>query len=146
MSVNTISAGKSLNVVPDKCTIGIDIRTIPGRNHKDIIADFEEIFAGLKSENPKFEAEISVIRQVESLETDNTCDFVRDFCSCLGTDETRAVGFTTDGPHFTSLGAPIVIFGPGKPQLCHKPDEYIEISDLEKAAEDYENIILKFLG
>ena len=146
MSVNTISAGKSLNVVPDKCTIGIDIRTIPGRNHKDIIADFEEIFAGLKSENPKFEAEISVIRQVESLETDNTCDFVRDFCSCLGTDETRAVGFTTDGPHFTSLGAPIVIFGPGKPQLCHKTDEYIEISDLEKAAEDYENIILKFLG
>jgi len=44
------------------------------------------------------------------------------------------------------LGAPVVIFGPGKPQLCHKPDEYIEISDVEKAVEHYKNIILKFLS
>ena len=56
-----------------------------------------------------------------------------------------AVGFTTDGPHFASLDTPVVIFGPGKPQFCHKPDEYIEITDIEKAVEHYKNIILKFL-
>jgi len=39
-----------------------------------------------------------------------------------------------------------VIFGPGKPELCHKPDEYIEISDIEKAIELYKNIILKLLS
>jgi succinyl-diaminopimelate desuccinylase len=146
MSVNTISGGKTLNVVPDKCSIGIDIRTIPGQNNQDIIADLNKIFTRLKSENPRFEAVISVIRQVESLETDSDCVFVRDFCSSLGADETRAVGFTTDGPHFASLGAPVVIFGPGKPHLCHKPDEYIDIADIEKAVENYENLIVRFLG
>lgn len=146
MSVNTITGGKALNVVPDKCSIGIDIRTLPEQNHQDIITDLEKIFAKLKSENPQFDAEVSVIRQVQPLETDGDCDFVKDFCSCLGTNETKAVGFTTDGPHFASLGAPVVIFGPGKPQLCHKPDEYIELSDIEKAVELYKNIILKFLS
>jgi succinyl-diaminopimelate desuccinylase len=146
VSINTILGGKTFNVVPDKCGVGIDIRTIPGQNHQNIVDDIREIFQKLKSENHQFEADVSVVREVQSLETNRNCDFVRDFCTSLGTDETEAVGFTTDGPHFASLGAPVVIFGPGKPHLCHKPDEYIEISDVEKAAGDYENMILKFLG
>jgi len=145
MSVNTISGGKEINVVPDKCEIKIDIRTLPGQNHQEIISDFEKIFARLKQENSQFEASASLVREVGALETDSTCDFVTDFCSAIGRTETKAVGFTTDGPHFAALGAPVVIFGLGKPEVCHKPDEYIEISDVEKAVEYYKNIILKFL-
>lgn len=145
MSVNTISGGKTMNVVPDKCNTGIDIRTIPGQSHQDIIDDMEKIFAKIKSENPRFEASLSVIRQVQSLETNNDCDFVGGFCSCLGINETTAVGYTTDGPCFAALGAPVIIFGPGKPHLCHKPDEYIEIADLEKAVKYFENLIIRFL-
>jgi acetylornithine deacetylase/succinyl-diaminopimelate desuccinylase-like protein len=40
----------------------------------------------------------------------------------------------------------VVIFGPGNPGLCHKPDEYIEIADVEKAVGYYKDIILKFLS
>ena len=29
MSINTISGGKAMNVVPDRCTLGVDIRTVP---------------------------------------------------------------------------------------------------------------------
>jgi acetylornithine deacetylase/succinyl-diaminopimelate desuccinylase-like protein len=43
------------------------------------------------------------------------------------------------------LGAPVVIFGPGNGDVCHKPDEYIEIADVEKAVGYYKNIILKLL-
>jgi len=146
MSINTIAGGKALNVVPDKCSIGIDIRTLPSQNHQDIITDLEKIFGKLKSRNPQFDAKVSVIRGVEPLETDNRCDFVKDFCAAVGTTKTKAVGFTTDGPCFAPLGAPVVIFGPGKPELCHKPDEYIEIRNVEKAVEHYKNIILKFLA
>jgi acetylornithine deacetylase/succinyl-diaminopimelate desuccinylase-like protein len=80
------------------------------------------------------------------METDCGSDFIRDFCSVVGTDKTKAVGYTTDGPYFATIGGPVVIFGPGKPHLCHKPDEYIDISDLEKGVEYYKNIILKFLA
>ena len=146
MSINTISGGKEINVVPDKCSITIDIRTLPAQNHQAIIADFEKIFAKLKRKNSQFDAQVSIVREVGALETDCRCDFVRDFCSAVGISETRAVGFTTDGPYFASLGVPVVIFGPGNPELAHKPDEYIDISDVEKAVEYYKNIILKFLS
>ncbi|MFC1636410.1 M20 family metallopeptidase [Planctomycetota bacterium] len=145
MSINTIEGGKALNVVPDKCRIGIDFRTLPRQDHQRIITDLENILAKLKSEDPQFEAAVSVIRQMQPLETDRHCDFVKALCRIVGTDETHAVGYTTDGPCFVSLGAPVVIFGPGKPALCHKPDEYIDICDLEKATEHYKNIILRFL-
>jgi succinyl-diaminopimelate desuccinylase len=135
-----------MNVVPDKCRIGIDIRTLPGQNNLSLLKDLREIFAKLKQENPEFEAEASVVREVEALETDSSCDFVREFCSVVGSAQTKAVGFTTDGPQFAVLGAPVVIFGPGKPEVCHKPDEYIEIGDIEKATRYYKNIILKFLS
>ncbi len=146
MSINRIFGGKAINVVPDQCDVEIDIRTLPGQNHEEIISDFEKIFAKLKQQNPQFEAEVSVVRDVAPLETDEDSDFVRDFCSIVGIKETRAVGFTTDGPHFAFLGVPEVIFGPGKPHLCHKPDEYIDTRDLEKAVEHYKNIILKILS
>ncbi|MHC4337461.1 MAG: M20 family metallopeptidase [Planctomycetota bacterium] len=143
MSINTISGGKAMNVVPDKCSIGIDIRTLPGQNHQDVIGDFQEIFTKLKQKNPQFGAEVSIVREVSALETDNDCSFVKDFCSAVGISETKAV---TDGPQFTALGAPVLIFGPGKSEVCHKPDEYIEIADVEKAVEYYKHIILKFLS
>lgn len=145
MSINTISGGKEINVVPDSCSIEIDIRTLPSQNNQQIIDDFEGIIAKLKQKKPEFDAEVAVIREVGALETDSNCDFVKDFCSAVNVSGTKAVGFTTDGPYFASLGAPVVIFGPGKPQLAHKPDEYIDIVDVEKAVEYYKNIILKFL-
>jgi succinyl-diaminopimelate desuccinylase len=145
MSINTISGGKAMNVVPDKCSIGIDFRTLPQQNHDEIIADLQRIFAKLKATDKHFDADISVLREVQPLETNKNSEFVRIFCSVVGIDETKVVGYTTDGPYFASLGGPVVIFGPGKPHLCHKPNEYIDISDLEKGVEHYKNIIMKFL-
>jgi succinyl-diaminopimelate desuccinylase len=146
MSVNTITGGNAINIVPDKCRIGIDIRTLPGQNYQDLLADFEKIFVKLSRANPQFDAKAAVIRQVGAMETDSSCNFTRDFCSAVGAGETKAVGFTTDGPYFASLGVPVVVFGPGRAELCHKPNEHIDLADLEKAVGHYKNVILKFLA
>ena len=145
MSVNTIETGKAINIVPDKCTTGIDIRTLPRQKHQEIIGDLQKIFAKLKKKNPQFQADISIVRDTNALETDVKNDFVRQFCSAVEIAETKAVGFTTDGPCFAQLGVPVIIFGPGKPGACHKANEYIEIKDLEKAVEYYKQVILNFL-
>ncbi len=146
MSINTITGGQAINIVPDQCRIGVDIRTVPTQKHRDIVADFEGLLAKLKQANSQFVTDVSVLRDVQALETDSSCDFVKDFCTAVGCSDTKAVGFTTDGPHFAPLGAPVVIFGPGKPELCHRPDEYIDIADVEQAVEHYKNIILRFLS
>lgn len=145
LSINTITGGKAINVIPDSCEAGIDIRTLPSQQHRQIISRIREIINSLKSEDENFNAEISIVREVEALETDTDSEFVRKFCDSLNIDETISVGFTTDAPFFAALDAPVVVFGAGDPHVCHKPDEYIEIKDLQKAADMYKKVILDCL-
>ena len=145
MSVNTIAGGKTMNVVPDGCTMGIDMRILPGQKNDAIIADFERILDRCRRADREFEGEIEVVRHVPAMETDPDSDFVQQFCNAVDIGHTKAVGFTTDGPFFAALGAPVLIFGPGKGELCHKPDEYIDIVDLDRAVEYYKAIIRHFL-
>ncbi|MDD5134536.1 MAG: M20 family metallopeptidase [Phycisphaerae bacterium] len=144
MSINKIRGGNATNVIPDKCTVQLDIRTIPEHNHSQIQNDIEAIFAKISQRKKDFSAAIEVIRSVEALKTNSDCAFVNDLKKITGNTETAAAQFTTDAPFIAELNIPVVIFGPGKPDICHKPDEYIEIQDLQKAVEFYKNIILHF--
>ena len=146
MSINQIHGGKATNVIPDQCSIDIDIRTLLKQDHQQIIFGFEDIFCELQQADPDFKAQVSIIRSVEALLTDTDSPFVKSFLDVTGIEKTIAVGFTTDAPHIVCLNAPILIFGPGKPDICHKPDEYIEMADVEKAKDYYKQIITKFLA
>jgi succinyl-diaminopimelate desuccinylase len=145
VSVNTIRGGEAMNIVPDRCAIGVDIRTLPGQDCDAIRYDFERLLARLKAEVPHFEAAIAVQRSVGAMETDPNCEFVKAFCSVVDVDQTNAVGFTTDAPHLTSLGVPIVIYGPGKPNQCHQVDEHIAVADLERGRAYFKDVLLRFL-
>lgn len=145
-SVNTISGGQATNVIPDRCSVQIDIRTLPGQNHDAIVQDVQRILEQLSRQDKDFKASLRVIRSAAGLETSTDAPFLKAVCKAVGTNETKAVGFTTDGPWFAKLNAPILIFGPGNPQMCHKPNEYIDIEQLHNAKEAFKRIILEMLG
>jgi len=145
LSVNTINGGDAMNIIPDRCTIGVDIRTLPGQDHEGLRYDIERILAQLKATIPQFDAELTIERSAQAVETDPDGKFVKKFCSAVDVDLTNVIGFTTDAPHLLPLGVPIVIYGPGKPKLCHQVDEYIDIVDWEKAVELFGNVIEAFL-
>jgi succinyl-diaminopimelate desuccinylase len=146
LSVNKIIGGSATNIVPDLCSVQIDIRTIPGQKTSQIVGDINKILARLSKKNPNFKAELKVFRDSGSLQTDEKSEFIQRSKQLLKIKHLTAVPFTTDAPYLTVFKSPIVIFGPGKPGLCHKADEHIEIKDLKKAVESYKKIILHFLG
>ena len=140
MSINCIAGGSATNIVPDNCSLEIDIRTLPGQDHSVIIDDLQNLCNDLSKTDPEFKTQISIIRAVDALETPVELPFVKAVCKATGINETQAVGFTTDGPYFEKLNAPVLIFGPGDGSLCHKPDEFIEINALEEARQMYHRI------
>ena len=107
--------------------------------------DVERMLARLTAEVPRFEATLSVVRCAGAMETDPDCEFVQGFCSAVDVDLTNAIGFTTDAPHLAPLGAPIVIYGPGKPNQCHQVDEHIAVADLEAGQACFKEVLLRFL-
>jgi succinyl-diaminopimelate desuccinylase len=145
LSVNVIYGGEVMNMVPDRCELGLDIRTLPGQDGDALRYDFERLLARLKAKVPHFESELVTERMVGALETDPECEFVRTFCSAVGVDLTNIIGFTTDAPYLQPLGVPIVIYGPGNPKLCHQVDEHLALDDLRRGVDLFKNVIRTFL-
>jgi succinyl-diaminopimelate desuccinylase len=58
------------------------------------------------------------------------------------------VAFFTDGAALTQAypGAPIVILGPGEPQLAHQTNEYCFLNRIEEAVEAYRQIARRWYG
>ncbi len=146
LSVNKIHGGEAMNIVPDRCTLGIDIRTLPGQNPEMIRNDIERLLARLKTAIPHFEAELAVSRVAHAVETDSNCEFVQRFCAAVGVDMTNVVSYTTDAPHLVPLQAPIIIYGPGRPDMCHQKNEYLDIAELEAATAAFKSVLLHFLS
>src|SRR5919106_3785014 len=45
-----------LNVIPASAYVALDIRTIPGQSHEDLVRRLEECLSNLESEDPDFDA------------------------------------------------------------------------------------------
>ena len=54
-----------------------------------------------------------------------------------GPGERIGVPYGTDAPHFAATGCPTVVFGPGSIDQAHTADEWVDIEQLETAAEIY---------
>ncbi|GED72037.1 peptidase M20 [Brevibacillus reuszeri] len=120
-----IEAGKVYNQVPDLCTMGIDIRYLPGQNPEEILDQIRALLP---------DAEIEVPFRGVPVETKSDDKFVRKLCEVaqeLAGDQ--AVLFGQDGSadtrFYAAKGIPAVEFGPVGANH-HGPDEYVEISSL----------------
>lgn len=146
ISINRIQGGSATNIVPDTCSIELDVRLLPEQQPQEIISDVRKLVAEIAHIDPEFKAEISILRFCPALETKADDPFVRQIAEATGIDDTHAIGFTTDAPLFAKLGGPVLILGPGDGARCHQPNEAVEIAQLEKAKAMYKNIILALLS
>lgn len=138
LSVGTISGGISVNTVPDRCSIEIDRRVLPGENPD---AAFEHAVAFVAENIP---AGTPVIHETPFMRTFGLADtYNGELASRLGDvirkhggpGERIGVPFGTDAPHFAATGSPTVVFGPGSIAQAHTADEWLSIDQLRLAAE-----------
>ena len=152
LNISTISGGVKTNVVPDKCTITVDIRTVPSIEHESIIRDFENIINKLKKQVEGFNAEIKVLNNRPAVETKKDHPFVK-----LGQKVAKelfnkelapeGVSFYTDAAVFLpTTNLPAIIYGPGDSDMAHQPNEHINLDDLWEAVQFYIGMIFEYLG
>jgi acetylornithine deacetylase len=51
-----------------------------------------------------------------------------------GTKRAAKLSFGTEAGHFAARGVPAVVCGPGDIAVAHKPDEHVEVEQLERCA------------
>jgi succinyl-diaminopimelate desuccinylase len=150
-SVNLIDGGVKANVVPDRCAIYVDRRTIPGEVPAEAIAEMRDIaeraVAGLPgigvSVVPSADLNAALLSDPEGALAGGMLAANR----FLGVS-TEPTGFSmgTDGRKFAAAGFATIIYGPGDPRLAHVPDEWVGIDEVLEATRAYALGALALLG
>jgi succinyl-diaminopimelate desuccinylase len=123
LSIGTISGGIKTNVVPDGCRIAVDIRTVPGRDHKAILAQVEGLLKELARKDDDLRGEARILSDLPTLLTPPRDPLVKVALKAAQAvtgqaHKPRRVMYYTDGVAFVpQLKIPMVICGPGKAGL-----------------------------
>jgi acetylornithine deacetylase/succinyl-diaminopimelate desuccinylase-like protein len=132
INVGAVRGGTQPNIVPDRCEIDIDRRTIPGEKDRAVqreIVDFIQN-AGLKVELINSKAKVCM-----ALETDPANQLVQQVMSITRQSAPVGVDYFSDAAVIASGGTPSVVFGPGNIAQAHTIDEWISIRALERATD-----------
>ncbi len=140
VNVGTISGGRQPNIVPDRCAIRIDRRTIPGENDAAVK---REILHFIRRHG--LSATLVDTKQEEPappMETSIRLPLVQELLRCAGQKKAVGVDFFTDAGVLAAAGIPSVVFGPGDIAQAHTADEWLAVSQLERGTK----LLSRFLG
>ena len=140
LNIGTLHGGLNINSVPDRATIGIDIRTIPGQSHAAVRERLQRVLGDA--------VEIAPIVDVEAIYSDPESPWMQRVFAVaqrhLGErPEPRAATYFTDAAVLNSVyrNVPICVLGPGEPQLAHQTDEYCLVDRIEQAVAIYRDLV-----
>ena len=139
LNVGTISGGININSVPDRCVIGVDIRTIPGQDHMEICQQLQNFLGD--------EVEIERLNEAHSIATDEKNEWIQSVFEVVAPylktqPIAKGATFFTDASVLTPAFGypPTIILEPGEPKMAHKTDEFCYISKIEEGVEIYTKI------
>ena len=150
-SVNMIEGGVKNNVVPDRCSVFVDRRLVPGEDPQASSAEIEAI--ARRAVAPMTGIDVAVQPATEmrpATLTDAASPLVQAMLAAnrrLGLP-TEPTGFSmaSDGRFFAAAGYPTIIYGPGDPRLAHVPDEWVGVDELLAATRAYALAALALIG
>jgi acetylornithine deacetylase/succinyl-diaminopimelate desuccinylase-like protein len=139
--------------VPDRCTVDIDRRLLPGEHDRDaVLAPFEALAADIRREHPEVDVRAEIREWTDAAEAPAdtaVADVVRTATRAEQGQAPTDVGFTgiTDARFYINEARiPTVIFGPGSLTVAHTANEWIAVDDLVVAARIYARIFAGVLA
>jgi succinyl-diaminopimelate desuccinylase len=150
MNIGTIQGGIKTNVVPDQCIMTLDIRTVPGQEHRQIVDQLHELLQKV-CETYGASHQINVVNDMPAVTTPADDAFIE---LAIATAKNhlnrsltaRGVRYFTDGSVYAPyLQVPILIYGPGEPTMAHQPDEWIEVDKYLEAIRYYIALAVEYL-
>lgn len=134
--VGKLTGGTVVNFVPDHAELLMEVRMLaaddPEAFRSKLHTTAETILAPHRDTFPEADLTVTGTGNYPGLATDRDAPAVRAFTDCLpaGTAECL-LSFGTEGGLFAQkLGVPVVVCGPGDMAQGHRPDEFIEKSEL----------------
>ena len=133
-SPDEITGGVAMNVIADRCTLSLDVRYAPRLTEAKVKS---RLASALRKAAVSYS--IDVVHRLPPVASKQVAASRR-----LKAQAKRPFGFCdfgTEAACFAPLGIPFLVLGPGEPQHCHVTDESVELDQVERAVELYEDAI-----
>jgi len=138
------------NVIPALCKVGIDVRTVPGLEHAEVVRGLERVLGVSLEQSPGVSGQLEVFEDRPSSETPKDADVVQ--ALALAMDLTGqpvrygGVPGATDGTFLHAwAGLPIVTCGPGQRDIPHQVNEWVSVAAMVDSARAYAAAAVLFL-
>jgi succinyl-diaminopimelate desuccinylase len=152
LNVGTIRGGVKTNVVPDRCHATVDLRTLPGQRHDELVDAVLSLAAQQQDTAEGLRLEVKVANDMPPVVTSADEPSVGLFSGVLAAElghepTVRGMTYYTDASVLQpATGVPTIIFGPGDDRLAHQPNELVEVAQVHAAARCYTAFARRLLG
>ncbi|MGH6854543.1 MAG: acetylornithine deacetylase [Aestuariivirga sp.] len=134
--VGLITGGTAKNIIPRDCVFQWETRLLPDADPREVPERFEtfarELEQTMKALAPEAGIENHTVNIVPGLRPEKESPAEHLALHLASANGTHAVSYCTEAGLFQEIGIPAVICGPGSIEQAHKPDEYVEVSELRK--------------
>jgi acetylornithine deacetylase len=133
-----IEGGRDLATYPDRCTVSVERRTLPGEGREEVERELEALLEGCREADPALEVSARTLLVREPLETSESepiVSIVRDAAQGLlgSRPPVSGASFWADSAFISAAGIPTVLFGPSGAG-AHAEEEWVSIRDTETCA------------
>jgi acetylornithine deacetylase len=135
-NVGQIGGGTAFNIIARRCELVWEFRPLPSVDPDEVTARLQaflndDLLPRMRGAAEESAIDTTPLCNVPPLmpETDSPAEAL--IRALTGINSAVGVAFGTEGGQFQRAGIPAVIFGPGSIQQAHKPNEFIEIAQVE---------------
>ena len=139
LTIGQVNGGTAVNILARECVFIFDLRTPAGMDPVALLSDFFAMASALDVEIKARAPEGGVKVERRSLtpafapEEDGVAEaFARKLAGDNG--PARVVPYAAEAGQFQGAGFSTVICGPGSIDQAHQPDEYVEVSQMQRGA------------
>lgn len=134
-AVTIVAGGSRHNVIPDRCSFTVDLRTTAAYSHPELV----EMFRGLLESEVKVRSD-----RFHPVATPEVSAVLRAALAARPQAKTFSSPTLSDWAHL--LGVDAIKWGPGLSEVSHTADEWVELAMVAEAEVAYARVIEELLG
>ena len=155
LSINLIEGGSAINIVPDRCALSIDMRSVPGVVHAEVLDDLRRVVNESLPAEVAAGCEMTVILDRPAVSTAADDPVIRAAQGAVraavraasnASSELTVMTYCTDASVIVPpTKLPTVIIGPGDAEQAHQTDEWVHLDRVRESVAVYEQLARAYL-
>ncbi|MCZ6554382.1 MAG: acetylornithine deacetylase [SAR324 cluster bacterium] len=151
VNVGMINGGTAVNIIPNRCEIAFEYRTMPTEDTMYVYRQLEGYISEvlrpeLKQRDERADVELRILNRLMPMELPAGSEIERIALELTGHSEATAAPYYTEGAIYNEAGIPTVICGPGDIDQAHRPNEFITREQMEQGVPFLAGLIAKVCG